>query len=122
MTFILNNLATSSVLSRNLEPAPKEYQCQNWRDFLFLLLKVRFCIARHSLQIVKTKMETNGLSLYNVATSLDFNGLTQGGSQDNHLDEDESDEGEEEEIQQRNAEVCHMNYIQKSLLLTLCIY
>lgn len=53
-------------------------------------------------------MDTNGLSLYNVGTSLDLDALTQGGSQNNnnhHNDEDESDEGEEEEIQQRNAEV-----------------
>lgn len=51
-------------------------------------------------------METNGLSVYNVATSLDLDALTHGGSQNNNQhDEDDSDEGEEEEIQQRNAEV-----------------
>lgn len=54
-------------------------------------------------------MDTNGLSLYNVGTSLDLDALTQqGGSQNNnnhHDEEDESDDGEEEEIQQRNAEV-----------------
>lgn len=50
-------------------------------------------------------MDCNGLSLYNVATSLDLDALTQGksGNSDDH--EEESDDGEDEEIQQRNAEV-----------------
>ncbi|KAI9557077.1 hypothetical protein GHT06_016875 [Daphnia sinensis] len=53
-------------------------------------------------------MDTNGISLYNVGTSLDLDALTQGGPQNNnnHHDEDDTDDdGEEEEIQQRNAEL-----------------
>lgn len=53
-------------------------------------------------------MDTKGISLYNVGTSLDLDALTQGGPQNNnnHHDEDDTDDdGEEEEIQQRNAEV-----------------
>lgn len=51
-------------------------------------------------------MDSNGLSLYNVATSLDLDALTQGGSQNNnHHNDEDSDDGEEEEIEKRNAEV-----------------
>jgi hypothetical protein len=46
----------------------------------------------------------NGLSLYNVATSLDLDALTVRDSKQQEEDEDES-EGDEEEMQQRNAEV-----------------
>ena len=51
-------------------------------------------------------MNTNGLSLYNVATSLDLDALTSvnNNPKQQEEDEDESD-GDEEEMQQRNAEV-----------------
>ena len=49
-------------------------------------------------------MNSDGLSLYNVGTSLDLGALT--GSHNNNHDEDqEESEGDEDEIQQRNAEV-----------------
>lgn len=50
-------------------------------------------------------MNTNGLSLYNVGTSLDLDALNQGAPTNNNDDGDESDDGDEEEFLQRNAEV-----------------
>lgn len=68
-------------------------------------------------------MDTNGLSLYNVGTSLDLDALTGGGTQgkNNDSEGDDTDDGEEDEIQQRNAEVCSniivLNYNEHNILI-----
>ena len=60
-------------------------------------------------------MTTNGLSIYNVGTSLDLDALTQTETQSKNHNEnhEESDDGEEdvEEIKQRNAEVILSSFL-----------
>lgn len=55
-------------------------------------------------------MNSNGLSLLNVGTSLDFGALT-GQQNSNHDEDHEESEGDEDEENKRNEEVSYHPYI-----------
>lgn len=62
-------------------------------------------------------MNTNGLSMYNVATSLDLDALTVKDTKQQEEDNVSDDSGDEEEVQQRNAEVTHFIFIEYVYIL-----
>ena len=74
-------------------------------------------LKQHTHTSVCVKMNTNGLSMYNVATSLDLDALTVKDTKQQEEDNVSDDSGDEEEVQQRNAEVTHFIFIEYVYIL-----